>query len=334
MRRASGFVGGGAASVGSATAVAPVATGEEAAEERRGEEVEEREGGEEEEEEEEEDEEELELGLSLGAKKKVSSGRGAKWAPRGQGCRILTAKDFPPTAPPRRASPLSSPNSSVSSSSSSSAALAGAGSKRAAAADPVSPEGVGSAHPPSQMVVGWPPIRAFRMNSLFNLSKESNSELDTSNPKKTTNNNSSGGSSSRNGNNMKSSNGVEDPVKKGPATRNSLFVKVNMVGDPIGRKVDLSAHHSYESLAVSLELMFHKPTTDLGVSIHGLNALKLLDASSEFELTYKDKDGDWMMVGDVPWRLFLNSVERLRIVRRSETSGHAAPRFQPGDLKS
>ncbi|OAY67382.1 Auxin-responsive protein IAA10 [Ananas comosus] len=225
MRRASGFVGGGAASVGSATAVAPVATGEEAAEERRGEEVEEREGGEEEEEEEEEDEEELELGLSLGAKKKVSSGRGAN----------------------------------------------------------------------SQMVVGWPPIRAFRMNSLFNLSKESNSELDTSNPKKTTNNNSSGGSSSRNGNNMKSSNGVEDPDKKGPATRNSLFVKVNMVGDPIGRKVDLN----------------------------GLNALKLLDASSEFELTYKDKDGDWMMVGDVPWRLFLNSVERLRIVRRSETSGHA-----------
>ena len=23
---------------------------------------------------------------------------------------------------------------------------------------------------------------------------------------------------------------------------------------------------------------------------------------SEFVLTYEDKDGDWMMVGDVPWR--------------------------------
>lgn len=28
---------------------------------------------------------------------------------------------------------------------------------------------------------------------------------------------------------------------------------------------------------------------------------KLLDGSSEFVLTYKDRDGDWMLVGDVPW---------------------------------
>jgi len=28
---------------------------------------------------------------------------------------------------------------------------------------------------------------------------------------------------------------------------------------------------------------------------------KLLDGSSEFVLTYEDKDGDWMLVGDVPW---------------------------------
>lgn len=27
----------------------------------------------------------------------------------------------------------------------------------------------------------------------------------------------------------------------------------------------------------------------------------LLDGSSDFVLTYKDKDGDWMLVGDVPW---------------------------------
>lgn len=29
---------------------------------------------------------------------------------------------------------------------------------------------------------------------------------------------------------------------------------------------------------------------------------KLLDGSSEFVLTYEDRDGDWMLVGDVPWR--------------------------------
>lgn len=30
--------------------------------------------------------------------------------------------------------------------------------------------------------------------------------------------------------------------------------------------------------------------------------LRLLDGSSEFVLTYEDKEGDWMLVGDVPWR--------------------------------
>lgn len=27
----------------------------------------------------------------------------------------------------------------------------------------------------------------------------------------------------------------------------------------------------------------------------------LLDGSSKFVLTYEDKEGDWMLVGDVPW---------------------------------
>ena len=30
-------------------------------------------------------------------------------------------------------------------------------------------------------------------------------------------------------------------------------------------------------------------------------ASKLLDGSSDFVLTYEDKEGDWMLVGDVPW---------------------------------
>jgi hypothetical protein len=29
---------------------------------------------------------------------------------------------------------------------------------------------------------------------------------------------------------------------------------------------------------------------------------RLLDSSSDFVLTYEDKEGDWMLVGDVPWR--------------------------------
>ena len=43
--------------------------------------------------------------------------------------------------------------------------------------------------------------------------------------------------------------------------RSSLFVKVNMDGIPIGRKVDLSAHSSYETLAQTLEDMFNESTT-------------------------------------------------------------------------
>jgi len=28
---------------------------------------------------------------------------------------------------------------------------------------------------------------------------------------------------------------------------------------------------------------------------------KLLGGSSDYVLTYEDRDGDWMLVGDVPW---------------------------------
>lgn len=28
---------------------------------------------------------------------------------------------------------------------------------------------------------------------------------------------------------------------------------------------------------------------------------KLLNGCSEFVLTYEDKEGDWMLIGDVPW---------------------------------
>uniref|UniRef100_M4DXL1 Auxin-responsive protein n=1 Tax=Brassica campestris TaxID=3711 RepID=M4DXL1_BRACM len=32
-------------------------------------------------------------------------------------------------------------------------------------------------------------------------------------------------------------------------------------------------------------------------------------------LTHQEKDGDWMMVGDIPWDMFLKTVRRLRITR-------------------
>ena len=46
---------------------------------------------------------------------------------------------------------------------------------------------------------------------------------------------------------------------------------------------------------------------------------------SEYAPTYEDKDGDWMLVGDVPWQMFVESCKRLRIMKGSEAIG-LAPR--------
>lgn len=46
---------------------------------------------------------------------------------------------------------------------------------------------------------------------------------------------------------------VEAPKK----FEDSMFVKVNMEGYAVGRKVDLKAHDSYESLSLALQKMFN-----------------------------------------------------------------------------
>ncbi|KAJ6689306.1 hypothetical protein OIU85_005684 [Salix viminalis] len=58
-----------------------------------------------------------------------------------------------------------------------------------------------------------------------------------------------------------------------------------------------------------------------------MNERKLMDLlnSSEYVPSYEDKDGDWMLVGDVPWEMFVNSCKRLRIMKGSEAIG-LAPR--------
>jgi auxin-responsive protein IAA len=114
-------------------------------------------------------------------------------------------------------------------------------------------------------------------------------------------------------------------MKVNPKVQGLGFVKVNMDGVGIGRKVDMRAHSSYENLAQTLEEMFFGMT---GTTCREkVKPLRLLDGSSDFVLTYEDKEGDWMLVGDVPWRMFINSVKRLRIMGTSEASG-LAPRRQ------
>ncbi|KAJ4891539.1 Auxin-responsive protein IAA13 [Raphanus sativus] len=177
------------------------------------------------------------------------------------------------------------------------------GSKRAAD----SASHAGASPPRSSQVVGWPPIGSHRMNSL---AAKSAREEEEAGKKK-----------------------VDDDEPKDVAKKVQVgFIKVNMDGVAIGRKVDLNAHSSYENLAQTLEDMFFrsKPGT-IGLTGQFTKPLRLLDGSSEFVLTYEDKEGDWMLVGDVPWRMFTTSVKRLRVMKTSEANGLAARHQEPNE---
>ncbi|MCO5559060.1 hypothetical protein L7F22_012652 [Adiantum nelumboides] len=76
-------------------------------------------------------------------------------------------------------------------------------------------------------------------------------------------------------------------------------------------KVDLNAYKNYDELISTLEGMFYSPPVGEGV--------RFLHAR-DFVLTYEDKEGDWMLVGDVPWGMFVNTVKRLRITRGSDST--------------
>ncbi|KAJ3703907.1 hypothetical protein LUZ61_007612 [Rhynchospora tenuis] len=149
------------------------------------------------------------------------------------------------------------------------------------------------------VVVGWPPIRSSRRN-LFNQNLTKPCIIDE---KDST---------------LKSEKLAET---KDAAIRlelrPTLYVKVNMEGFSVGRKIDLSAHNSYDSLSRALQNMFCNFLS---------NKLISKDANandSEFILLYEDYEGDKILVGDVPWELFLKSVKRLYITRHSSAQEKA-----------
>ncbi|KAF5764172.1 putative transcription factor interactor and regulator AUX-IAA family [Helianthus annuus] len=88
------------------------------------------------------------------------------------------------------------------------------------------------------------------------------------------------------------------------------FVKVNMDGVLIGRKICVLDHSSYLSLASQLEDMFGK---------QALCSLQLFESGSDFSLWYKNRDEKWRIAGDVPWKEFVDSVTRMRIMFKDET---------------
>ncbi|XP_038903795.1 auxin-induced protein AUX22-like [Benincasa hispida] len=83
--------------------------------------------------------------------------------------------------------------------------------------------------------------------------------------------------------------------------KKQMYVKVSFEGTPFLRKVDLGMVKGYGDLVRAMEKLF-------GSSIGG----------SEYTVTYEDRDGDWMLVGDVPWKMFIESCKRLRIMKKTE----------------
>lgn len=88
-------------------------------------------------------------------------------------------------------------------------------------------------------------------------------------------------------------------------SRNSMYVKVKMEGVAVGRKVDLRLYDSYQHLTHNLLQMFAKYQNP------GNN-------STRFTILYQDSEGHWMLAGDVPWKLFVETVQRIKIQKNEK----------------
>ncbi|KAF8683131.1 hypothetical protein HU200_044991 [Digitaria exilis] len=179
------------------------------------------------------------------------------------------------------------------------------GKKRTTAADPVDDSAAADdeatkqrdaeAAPPAAKapVVGWPPVRSYR-KSCFQASSKPQSKPATKEEVSTT--------------------AAAAPSAAANATAGSSFVKVSMEGAPYLRKVDLRMYKGYRELREALEAMFVSSNNGGGANL------------SEFAVTYEDKDGDLMLVGDVPFEMFTSTCKKLRIMKRSEATGLGSAR--------
>lgn len=153
------------------------------------------------------------------------------------------------------------------------------------------------------VVVGWPPVRTSRKNIMTS----SNSTKVVSLPEKVPTDSSGG-------------------KKTSSDHENSLYVKINMDGVAIGRKVDLKAYDNYQRLSSAVDELFRgllaaqgdgsSDTTKTQIDV----TTGLLDGNGEYTLVYEDNEGDRILVGDVPWGMFISSAKRLRVLKTSELS--------------
>ncbi|XP_023760881.1 auxin-responsive protein IAA17 [Lactuca sativa] len=98
---------------------------------------------------------------------------------------------------------------------------------------------------------------------------------------------------------------------------NCKYVKVAVDGVPYLRKVDLKSYTGYQQLLCVFEDMF----SCFAIGNRALiNENKMIDYlnTSDHVPTYEDKDGDWMLVGDVPWKMFVETCRRIRLRKSSD----------------
>ncbi|CAM8962562.1 unnamed protein product [Rhodiola kirilowii] len=96
-------------------------------------------------------------------------------------------------------------------------------------------------------------------------------------------------------------------VKKSEGEIGGLFVKVSMDGAPYLRKIDLKLYNTYAELLKGLQEMFK---FTIGKKLREFTpSLRVFG------------EGDWMLVGDVPWEMFMSTCKRLRVMKGCEAKG-------------
>uniref|UniRef100_A0ACD5XM40 Uncharacterized protein n=1 Tax=Avena sativa TaxID=4498 RepID=A0ACD5XM40_AVESA len=171
-----------------------------------------------------------------------------------------------------------------------------AGSKRALAGDYREEEPKTAPPAAKAQVVGWPPVRSYR-KICFQQQASSKIKATAPAPEK-----------------KQEEVSIAVATEAAPATAGSagsLFVKVSMDGAPYLRKIDLKMCKGYREIREALEAMFLGFSGEAAASVN----------PSDFAVTYEDKDGDLMLVGDVPFEMFLSTCKRMRIMKGSEVRG-------------
>lgn len=157
-------------------------------------------------------------------------------------------------------------------------------------------------------VVGWPPVRSFRRNLASSSSSKPSPQ-----------------SSSGHHRHHKAQDGVVGAkAGDGASKGGGLFVKINMDGVPIGRKVDLTAYDGYTDLSAAVGKLFRgllAAQRDPAATAGGEAAEEEVEEpviGGDYTLVYEDDEGDRVLVGDVPWEMFVATAKRLRVLKSSD----------------